>query len=456
MLARLKSAAGLAVVTAAVLVPLYGDPRKAPVTHSEWARMLLRALEMEEVLKTSPQASQVFSTLSWKDSLSFSADRYLSADGVERAQRGVVATEGVGEVVYPLAIVRGGDYRLRVRVKGNPATPASVEITRKGETAPAATFTITPSSLAGWIDAGTSHLDPGAYTATALLPAGTSLEQIEVAPPCVTAVEPPGGWKPTAIVQSGDLAVTAIKAMDKESELPPAGSPIDVSGADFHTTAPVAIPARAGAGAGLERLWLKAGPQGMQAIVFVDVPESGLYTISTFGIQGGGQRWLGDSCRKAVVCGSSQGKAAASGEPEWRALMTTELTGGRHFFTVNLGPGAAIERLRLERKKDGPADYAATLKRLGFDPGPEGPVSRSKAVDAMGFIQGNRSELATPNCGDIVPEAVLAAQNGQPGGQAEPPGAVPGPGVPPPNTGSGPPPLAPPALPPQQPASPVI
>lgn len=458
---RLKTMALVTVVGAAVLVPLYGDPRQAPVTHAEWARMLLRALEMGDVLQASTQASQVFSTLSWKNSLAFGAEQYLKADGVEVGERGVVAAEGVGEVVYPLAVVRGGDYRLRLRVKGNPATPASVEITRKGETAPAATFTIVPSSLAGWVDGGTSHLDPAAYTATVLLPPGTSLEKIEVAPPCVTPIEPPGGWKPTAVVESGDLAVTAVKAMDKESELPPAGLPIDVSGSHFQPTTPAATPARAVAGGGLEGLWLKAGPLGVQAVVFVVVPETGLYTLSTFGIQGGGQRWLGDSCRKAVVCGSTQAQAAASGEPAWQALMTTELTAGRHFFTVNLAPGAAVERLRLERKKDSPADYAATLKRLGFDAGPEGPVGRGKAVDAMKFIQGNRSELISTTCGDVVPEAVLAAEGGRAGGPgdgglAEPPGPVPGPPAAPPNPGTGPPPLAPPALPPQQPASPVI
>ena len=37
-----------------------------------------------------------------------------------------------------------------------------------------------------------------------------------------------------------------------------------------------------------------------------------------------------------------------------------------------LADGAIVERVRIERKKDGAPDYVATLRRLGFDPGPDG------------------------------------------------------------------------------------
>jgi hypothetical protein len=86
----------------AALVPLYGDPRATPVTHPEWARLLLRGLEMGEMLKASEQASQVFSFLSWKNTLTLDAARYTRGDGVELVgqapRRRVVATAAVGEV----------------------------------------------------------------------------------------------------------------------------------------------------------------------------------------------------------------------------------------------------------------------------------------------------------------------------------------------------------------------
>ena len=462
MLTRLKAAGLMGALALAALVPLYGDPRTAPVTHAEWARMLLRALQMDEVLPASGLASQAFETLSWKNSLSFGGDRYLRASGVqvvgEGRDRRVVASEEEGDVVYPFAVVRGGDYTLRLRIAGNPASPASAQITAVGASALVKAFQVAPSSLSGWLDAGSAHLDPGAYTVSVALPQGTSIDRVEVRPPCVGSVEPPGGWKPTAVVQGTDVVVTALKALDLESELPPAAASIEIAGADFQAPGAGALVSAAKAGGGPQSLWLKAGPAGLQAVVFADVPEAGLYSVDTYGIQGGGQSWLADACRKAVVCGT-QTAGGPSATPEWRHVMTAELTAGRHFFSVTLGPGAAIERLRLERKKVSPDDYLATLKRLGFDVGAPGPVARSKAVDAMRFIQGLRTTTFSPPCGDpLATTNTLVAQAGAPGAAAPGPVAPgvtsppPGPGA---GAGAGPPPLSPGAIPPQVPASPT-
>jgi hypothetical protein len=452
MLARWKAfglAAGAAVLA---LVPLYGDPRSTPVTHAEWARMLLRALQMADVLEASGQASQAFAILSWKNSLAYRAERYLRASGVELAEqpRRLLASSPAGEVVYPISVVRSGDYKLRVRIAGNPAAPAAAEITPLGTTKPVRTFRIVPASLPGWVDAGVAHLDPGAYTASLSLPAGTSLENVEVAPPCLNPIEPLDGWRATAIAQTGDIAVTTLKALDKESELPAAAPAIEVHGSDFRVVGTSAV-SRPSSGDGVNSLWLKAGPLGLQAIVFVEVPEAGLYTLSTFGVEAGGQSWLADACRKAVVCGGQT--PGRTNEPSWRTIMTVTLSSGRHFFSVTLGPSAAIERLRLERKKDTAADYIETLRRLGFDPGPDGPIARNKAVEAMNFIEGHRPEMPLQSCGDVI---VASNTAGSAQGFAQPVGPVPGPPAPPLPSGTGPGPLSPPAIPPQQPASPVV
>ena len=61
--------AAVVAVTALALLPLYGDPRPSPITHPEWARMVLRAMDLLDNVPLAEQASQVFSTLSWKNSL---------------------------------------------------------------------------------------------------------------------------------------------------------------------------------------------------------------------------------------------------------------------------------------------------------------------------------------------------------------------------------------------------
>jgi hypothetical protein len=454
MLSKVKTVLVLAVVAAAALAPLFGDPRKTPVTHPLWARMLLRAMDMSDAVKVSSQASQVFATLSWKDSLTYPADSFSKGDGIAvREQAGrkeITVASGVGEVVYPLAVVQGGDYRLRFRMSG-PPTPATAEIAPLGGSA-VKSFAFTPTPAVSWVSATPAHLDPGTYSAAVMLPSGSTLEYVEVAPPCVSPIEPPGGWKPETITSVDDVATTALRAMDLESELPPADTPIEVSGAEFAPEDPTSVQTGASE-QGFEGTWLRAGQRGVRAIVTVDIPEPGLYTLSGFLVPGSGQSWVADGCRKEVICPSTKGAA-------WRAVMTQSFSAGRHSVAVTLLDGAAVERLRLERKKDKAADYAGTLRRLGYDPGSEGAVTREKAVEAMRFVEKRRAEMVTAFCGDVrlpavraLPPDQLVATTGA-GAGADAGGAAAGgqagvvnPPAPPPIGGA--------LLPPQDPASPT-
>ena len=196
-------------VTALALLPLYGDPRPSPVTHPEWARMILRALDLLDNVPLAAQASQVFSTLSWKNSLSYRADRYTKGAGItvmgDEPARRVLASAEVGEVSYPVAVARGGDYRVRLLLAGSPSAAAETEIRAFGEDKPQKVFTVPVAETAAWADAGHVHLDPGSYSATVLLPKGTTLEYLELAPPCLNPIEPLGGWKPTALATTGEV-----------------------------------------------------------------------------------------------------------------------------------------------------------------------------------------------------------------------------------------------------------
>jgi hypothetical protein len=454
MLTRARLGALIAVVGTAALIPLYGDPRNSALTHAEWARMMLYGLGMEEAAKQTPTAAQAFAILSWKSSLSFRADRYASGDAVrvegEGEKRQVVATGDVGEVTYTVGVVRGGDYRFRVHVAGSPETPVSAELARVGEVTPLGAFTVHPVQAMTWVDAGTTHLDPGAYTASVLLPRGASLETVEVAPPCVNPVEPPGGWKATSVLNTEDAAVTIVEAIDKQSELPPADTPLEFDASQFQTewsATPVAAGGNGHAGSGLD-----GGKGGRRAIVMVDLPDTGLYTISAFGLTGAGQSWTADACMKSVLCATRDPRSDVAA---WRPVLTSQFNSGRHTFSVLLAPGALIERVRAERKKETPADYAATLRRLGFDVGAPGPMSRDHAIEAIKFLDHKTAPLKETVCGDIVvPQTPPASRGSQvatgPGGG---PGGNPGTGEP--GLGGGGGPALPPTLPPQDVTTPV-
>ena len=444
------------VVVGAGLLPLYGDSRAAPLTHPLWARMLLRGLEMSDAVHAAEQASQAFSFLAWRESLALPAAAFSQGEGVEAGRDGTVTTiEGVGEVIYPLAVVRQGDYRLRVRAAARPGTTATAELSQLGGRMVGG-FSFAPSPEPDWTLGQATYLDRGTYTASVLLPAGASLEYVEVAPPCVNSIEPPGGWQPTAVTTSEDVAVTLLKAIDREDALPPADLPIELSGADFQVDSPggAGLPATVSE---LEARRLRAGPKGLTAVAFVDLPVAGLYALSAFGATGEGQSWMADGCRKAVLC------ADGSSAPGWRNVMTQPLQAGRHYFRVTLANGAAVERVRLERKGDAPGDYLDTLRTLGFDAGSTGPIARERAVEAMRFVS-REVERAGMGCGDVrlptVPQIDFASLPGAAGAGAAMGGggALGGGGGPLPGVPAGPPPLnvPPPQVPPQPPSSPVL
>jgi hypothetical protein len=451
MSGRIKTLILAAVVTSAALVPLFGDPRSTPVTHPLWARMLLRSLDMTEVLRTSAVASQVFATLAWRDSLVYPADRYLREDGaVVREQGGtrvVTAAAGPAEVVYPVAVVEPGNYRLRARLEGQPQAPATAELAPLQGGGTVQTFTLVPATLPTWVFAGSAHLDPGAYGASFLLPPGCAMSRVEIAPPCLNPIEPMGGWRAVAVTTNEDLAVTALKALDAEYELPPDAAPIEIAGTDFHVEAPPEAVAERATATTVANQTLRAGLKGLRAIISFDIPEPGLYTLSAFVSPGSGQRWLVDQCRKAMVC--------PGGATGWRAILSQSFSTGRHTLVVGLADDAMLQTVRIEKKKASPQDYVAALRRLGFDAGPAGPISQERAIDAMRFLRDRRRASQSQLCGDTVevdetglPPAPQIVQVPAPSNQG--PGAPPPPVIPP-----VPPPIGPPILPPQEPASPT-
>jgi hypothetical protein len=433
------------VVAVAALVPLYGDIRPSSLSHPEWGRMMLRAIHKTEIVETA-QASQVFSLLSWRDSLTFRADRYYRADKVEVRSDGnttcVTGQGGRGEVAYRVGIVRAGRYRVRVQAKG--AAPLLAQLAKLEDGTPLASYDLTPAAFIGWVEGraqpgAPSRLEPGGYVASVLVPPETCLTQVEIVPPCLNPIEPIGGWKPRAVTQASDVAVTIVKALDLESELPPAAVAVERSGSDFEveeiTGRPLAIPVSTGP----ELTWLRAGSAGSSAFLMLNVPEDGLYNISVLGRYKGAQRWGLDSCFETVLCPSNDAEGL-----RWRSIATLALGSGRHYFSVDLAPESIVAKVKIEQKKRTPEDYMETLKRLGFDVGVEGPVSRRVANDALGFLKGRIGMRDQNMCLDVerqLPDPNVQIAGG-PGTQLQQAPAPPNRSIP--ETGQGLPPLQPP------------
>lgn len=394
---------GVALVA---LLPLYGDllPQSA-VSHPEWARMMLRGLDLlTDEPGINDTATQAFATLSGRQSRAWPAPQYVRAERVEGVTadgaRRIRSQGGIGEAVYAFGVARGGDYRLRLHV----AAPgvAEAEFTEAGSDEVLRSFSVPATQSMGWVDAGSLHLDPGAYEATVLLPEGSQLEFVELAPPCLHPIEPRGGWQTTKVASTEDVAVTVLQALDLESELPPAAPPLEYRGRDLQLEdgSPAADATDTASDSGSFR----GGLRGSRVVLQVDIPQTGLYSLSVFGTGPGGQRWLGDGCRSSLICPNVDPVA------RWRDVLTGVFPKGRHYFSASLGPETVVQRLRFEQKKETPADYLATLERLGLTLGPEGPITRERAEEARRFLERRSSQRERELCGEILRPGTLVAE----------------------------------------------
>ena len=402
--------------------------------------MMLRGLDL---LRDSPgindTATQVFATLSGRESRSWPAPQYVRAERVERFDAGgtgqIRPAGGIGQAMYAFGVARGGDYRLRLHLAA--PGPAEAEVTSEGSDSVLRSFSVPAAATMGWVDAGSLHLDPGAYETTVLLPEGSSLEYIELQPPCVHPIEPRGGWKPTAITSTEDVALTVLQALDLESELPPAAPPLEHQGDDLQLEEGTQAAGEGG---------FRSGRHGSRVVLLVDIPETGLYTLSVFGTGTGGQRWIADSCRTSLICPNIDPLA------RWRDVLTGIFPKGQHYFSASLGPDTVVERIRIQQKKDAPEDYLATVERIGLELGASGPITREKAEEARRFLERRASQRERELCGDILRPGTLVAEltpnvsgAGTGGGAGGGPGGNPG--------GGGD--VPPPVIPPLPPGSPV-
>ena len=119
---RARSGRGPRGVAVVALLPLYGDVRpSALVSHAEWARLMLRGLDLladapgrqrhrrpglrDALRPRQPGLARRTSTCA--DSASRPSSRTASAGSAPRA--------AIGEAVYAVGIARQGDYRLRLQ-----------------------------------------------------------------------------------------------------------------------------------------------------------------------------------------------------------------------------------------------------------------------------------------------------------------------------------------------------
>ena len=301
----------------------------------------------------------------------------LPGGPVPAGRRAPMVREEDGRAVLAAA---GGAGRGRLRARGRPARGLPAARPPRGRPRAARprprscrsragdalkTFTLVPAAEAGWVFGGSTHLDPGAYAASFLLPPGCTLSQVEVAPPCLNPIEPAGGWQPTGVTTSAGPRDHRAQGDRHGARAAPGGDADRDRRGDFQVEAP---PRRSRRGrcadAASTPMTLRARPQGPARDRVGRHARGRASTASpAFVTPGAGQRWLVDGCRKAVVCPGPGRRLAADPDPVLRG-------GAPHADRSRLGDGASLERVRVEKKKSAAGGLRGHAAAARLRPGP--------------------------------------------------------------------------------------
>ena len=161
---------------AGALLPLYGDPRPSPVTHRNGRAWCCAPSTSWSHGSGLGSGLAGFRHPLLEEQPSYRADRFMKGEGVVVGASGetpcVSKRHRGGRGRLPDRRGAGGDYRVRMLLSGDPAARRNRDPALGRGDAGEGLDRAAAAPQPAWADAGTVHLDPGAYSATVLLPKG--------------------------------------------------------------------------------------------------------------------------------------------------------------------------------------------------------------------------------------------------------------------------------------------
>ena len=366
----------------------FGIAQSTIVTQAEWAVYMTQALGLDWNLPTNAKSNHYLERLDWTNSIEFPAAQMLEGSTATALEDGSVQSEPgePSEALYEVSTLRAGEYGFRVKLGGGRAV---LKVSRQ------AYELFQPDMSPRWVDLDRVALDPGAHPMSLLLIDGARAESLGVTPPCMTPIEPIGGWIPLDPLTFYEMAVTLAKALDLERNLPKLGDPIAIRGEDFRKTLIYPYTDELADVSEDDPYWLSSGGSIITAVVRFEVPEDGVYSIETRYISPRPIRWAMDSCLRVVTCPVT---ATQIGR---RRSLALELAAGAHVLEVTLPPGAKLDRVDVQRRDGSPEEYVRVVEDEGFKMGNiEDNVRRRDALRAARRLRDRFDKLTKLRCND--------------------------------------------------------
>ncbi len=366
----------------------YGVAQSTLVTQAEWAVYMAQGLGLDWNLPENAKSDHYLERLDWTNGIEFQASQMLDGSTATPLDDGSVQSEvgAPSEALYQMATLRAGDYGFRVKLGGGRAV---LKVSDQ------AYDLFQPNASPRWVDLDRVPLDPGEHPMSLMLVDGARAESLGVIPPCMTPVQPSGGWSPLEPLTFDEMAVTLAKALDLERNLPELGDPVTLRGEDFRKTIVYPYPGELENASEDDPYWLSSGGSIVAAVVRFEVPEDGVYSVETRYLSPRPIRWAMDSCLRVVTCPVTVSQVGR------RRSLALELTAGEHVLEVTLPPGAKLDRVDVQRRDGSPEEYLGVVEDEGFKLGKaDDAVRRRDALHAARRLRDRFDELTQLRCSD--------------------------------------------------------
>ncbi len=272
------------------------------ITQGEWAKLLVKALGLEEIgVPKDATINDYISLLKGGESV------FIPVEPLQRKN-----------LILDINVNNSGVYTLFVQGE------VPEIILRMNESV---LFIQNGNKNFNNLYGGKYILKRGTHKLTIIPQENGSLSSIYLTAPCMPKIEPPGGWKPENLLTFGDKAVTIIKALNMEDRLPAEGS-FTISATD-------------------------------RGKIDFYLQEPGIYSFYFPVSNHLESEWFVDNCYHASLIHSSN-----SLKKIWKEIGTYSLASGRHSITIKVKKGEINGSITIVKRETSQINYMNLLKKL--------------------------------------------------------------------------------------------
>ncbi|MGH0031321.1 MAG: hypothetical protein ACQGVC_16105 [Myxococcota bacterium] len=346
------------------------------VYEEQWAKTLVRALALDEVLPDEPDDADLFALL-----CADAAEMVTDAEGRRAPARAAFQisremSEGrkPGEPVrVVLDVPATALYQLMVEGSGKQRW--TVDQRAIGH--------LDASELGAAFGPRVIPLREGPHELAGYMGRDARIERVELQAFRPLCIAPGSGWRAGRPLTVGAQARTLVRALGLDRYLPELRRVVALEGERFASASQwggrtnalpegmqAAAPASPDPQTGRARPrppraeWARAGSHPAEFTYRIRLPQPGVFTIEARLTPGSRQIWSVDGRYRTQVDAPDDGDGFV-----WTHLMTTSLVAGEHVLRALVPPGAGIDRLRVVKRQSTDPDYAEVLEQMGFPAG---------------------------------------------------------------------------------------